>query len=212
MVFLLFNLKRHEIGNIPLFHNTSRPLTPEKADLNELGTKKLALHIILWQHSKLKKTQKNIAINCRKNILKAKINVFFPASSFMASQSNKKILILDFVANSATVSTFLDFSPIWSGTNQKLLQQPAGRLDYTADNIFPNSPTQMLIQNWPLVGANNSSWHTVGLLDHSIENFLEPKTNNFHVIRRLLLLSIFWLTTTKCFRFHFHLPVNNWNI
>ena len=90
--------------------------------------------------------------------------------------------------------------------------QPAGRLDYTADNIFPNSPTQMLIQNWPLVGANNSSWHTVGLLDHSIENFLEPKTNNFHVIRRLLLLSIFWLTTTKCFRFHFHLPVNNWNI
>ena len=101
---------------------------------------------------------------------------------------------------------------MWSGTNQKLLQQPAGRLDCTADNIFPNSPTQMLIQNWPLVGANNSSWHTVGLLDHSIENFLEPKTNNFHVIRRLLLLSIFWLTTTKCFRFHFHLPVNNWNI
>ena len=45
-------------------------------------------------------------MNCGKNILKAKINVFFPASSFMASQSNKKILILDFVANSAT---FLGF-------------------------------------------------------------------------------------------------------
>ena len=73
---------------------------------------------------------------------------FFPQAPLWPLNLTKKILILDFVANSATVSTFKDFSPMWpAGTNQKLLQQPAGRLDCTADNIFPNSPTQMLIQN-----------------------------------------------------------------